>query len=365
MPSLRLLRVAQLLFLALVFGLTAPVPGGFAATPADAYAVHGIDVDVTAAGVAAAKEQALAEGQRHAFRRLLERLTMPVDHGRLPSVDAQAYVRDFSVEAERASSVRYIATLTVRFNATAVRKLLRDSGLHYAEARQRPVVVVPVYKGLDGRLVLWDDPNPWRAAWHAAVPGGLVPLVLPAGDLADLQALDPEHALAGDAERLAALGERYRSPDVLVAAAAPSPNGTGLDVSLTGTGGVPRPFETRSFDLAEGIPLDAALRRVAMDIAHGMDTMYKQGNLLQFDRAATIAALVPLRGLEDWLAVRERLGQVTQVRRYEVVSLSREEAALVLHTVGNTEQVKTALAGAGLSLEWTDGYWTMRPGARR
>ncbi len=331
------------------------------ALAADAFAVRGIDVDVTAASVAAAKEQALAEAERVGFRRLLERLTMPADHARLPAADALQYVRDVAIEQERSSAVRYIAVLTVRYNPTAVKKLLRDAGLKYAEPRPRAVVVVPVFKAHPGdRAMLWDDPNPWRAAWAAVGSGALVPLQVPTGDVTDLAALDADKALANDAGGLGALGARFRTADVLVAAAAVNAAGNSLDVSLGGVAGVLRPFETKSYPMGEG-GLDATLRFAALDIAQGLDATYKQGNLLSFDHASTLSAMVALRGLDDWLAVRERLGRVPLVRGWEIVSLSREEAALILHTVGEPDQVRATLAAAGLALDWGDGYWTMRP----
>ncbi|TAN63099.1 MAG: DUF2066 domain-containing protein [Magnetospirillum sp.] len=357
MASLRRLRVALILltFLAL--------PG--ASWAADAFAVRGIDVDVTAAAVAVAKEQALTEAQRTGFRRLLERLTMPADHGRLPAADPLPYVRDVAIEQERSSAVRYIAILTVRYNAVAVKKLLRDAGLKYAEQRPRPVVIVPLLKPQGGgRPLLWDDPNPWRAAWLVQGTGALVPLALPTGDTADIAALTVEKALVHDAEGLGALAARFRTADVLVATASVNAAGTALEVSLGGTPGVLKPFDAKSFPLTDA-GLDAAMRTAAADIAQGLDAVYKQGNLLSFDRAATMAAMVQLRGLDDWLAVRERLGRVPLVRRWEIVSLSREEAALVLHTVGEPEQVKATLAAAGLAMEWSDGFWTMRPVERK
>ncbi|MDO8606802.1 MAG: DUF2066 domain-containing protein [Phaeospirillum sp.] len=357
MASLRRLRVA--LFLSIFLAL----PGAVRA--ADAFAVRGIDVDVTASAAAAAKEQALAEAERAGFRRLLERLTMPADHAKLPSADALQYVRDVAIERERSSAVRYIATLTVRYNGVAVKKLLRDAGLKYAEPRPRPVVIVPVFKQQGGgRPLLWDDPNPWRAAWLGQGSGALVPLAVPVGDAADIAALPLEKALALDAEGLGFLGSRFRTGDVLVATAAVNATGSALDVSLGGVSGALKPFDSKNYPLTAA-GLDVAMRAAVGDIANGFDAAYKQGNLLSFDRAATMAAMVQLRGLDDWLAVRERLGRVPLVRRWEIVSLSREEAALVLHTVGEPEQVKATLAAAGLALEWGDGFWTMRPVERK
>jgi hypothetical protein len=358
MPSLRFFR-AVWLFSALALA--------FAAQPAaaqgvgDAFTVRGIDVDVTAANPQAAKDQAIAEGQNRAFRMLLERLTQPGDHARLPKADGTQYVRDFSVESERSSSTRYIATLSVRFNPAAVRKLLQGAGIAYAEPRNRVLVVVPVFKPAGGRAVLWDDPNPWRAAWLGLGGGGLVPVVVPTGDLTDAQTISPEQAIAGNPEAMQTLGARWRTSDVLVVVAGLSANGKTLDVSLIASPGAPKPSDSLSYQLAEGESAEQLMARAVRDIDRGIDTVFKQPNLLSFDRAATLSTLVPLTSMEDWLAVRDRLGRVPQVRRWELVSLSKAEAALVLHTVGEQEQLNAALANVGLRLDLGEGYWIMRP----
>lgn len=350
--------------LALLLAVLAATPAAWAQATADAYSVRGIDVDVTAASVTQAKEQAIADGQRQAFRLLLERLTAPEDHPRLPAVDGIDYVRDFSIEQERSTAVRYLATLTVRFNPAAVKKLLREAGINYAEPRGRSVVVVPVFQPAQGRAVLWDDPNPWRAAWQRLNGGGLVPLTVPPGDLADVQAITADQALAGDAERVRLLSEAYRGADVMVVAAGIQPGGAGVDVLLHSSANAPKPFDSVAYRLADGESVEQLLARAARDIQRAIDTAYKQPNVLQFDRAASLAALVPISGFEQWLGVRDALGRVPQVRRWELVSLSKAEAAVILHIVGDQEQVRGALARQGLTLDWTDGYWTMRSGAR-
>lgn len=357
MPSLSRIVLALALFAALLLP-----PPARAQSAVDAFQVKGIDVDVTAANVSAAKEQAIADGQRQAFRILLERITVASDHGRLPKVDGTQYVRDFAIDQERSSSVRYIAALSVRFNAAAVKKLLRDAGISYAEVRARTVVMVPVLK-IAGRALLWDDPNPWRAAWTAQSGNGLVPLTVPSGELADVQAITAEQALAGDSQHLQMLGARFRTGEVMVVTGTLTNEGRRLEVALSATAGAPKPFDSVAYTATEGETADALMARAVRDVARAIDTVYKQPNMLHFDRSATLSALAPLSGLDDWLAVRERLGRVSQVRGYEVVSLSRAEAALVLHVVGDPEEVRAALGRAGLGLEWSDGYWTMRPAA--
>ena len=105
----------------------------------------GVAVDSRADNEFAAKSAAIAKGETDAFRVLLERLTLQRDHDRLPNLDRKsvsALLRDFSVDAEKFGGGRYIATLTVRFKAGAVRKLLGDADIPFAETTSRPVLIL-------------------------------------------------------------------------------------------------------------------------------------------------------------------------------------------------------------------------------
>ncbi len=137
------------------------------AEAAGIFEVRGVAVDITADNATAARKKALAEGQQMAFQRLLERLTLAEDHGRIPQfgVDEIAeYVSDFSVSTEKTSPVRYLANLTYRFKKDLSRGLLRTQGIRFAETRSKPLLVLPIYQAA-AELVLWDDSNAWLRAW--------------------------------------------------------------------------------------------------------------------------------------------------------------------------------------------------------
>ncbi|MCH7864144.1 MAG: DUF2066 domain-containing protein, partial [Proteobacteria bacterium] len=197
------------------FSLSLPA----AAQMKDVYEVRDVVVDVTAETAAKAREQALAEGQAEAFRRLLKRLTLRSENERLPDLDAEeitTYVKDFSVASEKVSAVRYLAHLNYRFKREEIRSLLNDFDLRFAETVSKPVLVLAVYQDV-GALMLWDDPNPWREAWGARPDTqSLVPTLLPVGDLSDIAAIGAEQAMEGDLQRLNAIAKNYGASDTLV-----------------------------------------------------------------------------------------------------------------------------------------------------
>lgn len=360
---MRLLRYLPLMLLAAL-----AISGPAAAQSADVYTVTGVAVDISAANAAAAQGQALAEGQRRAFEELVRRLVPAGEDQRLPRLsqaEIEALVRDVAIESEKRSSVRYLATLSVRFKPEAVRRFLGGSEVPYTETRRQPAVVLPVHIG--DEAVLWDDPNPWREVWARRRDDGLAPLIVPLGELQDVLTVTAEQALIGDDAALSAIARRHGAAEVLVLAAVVTPQpdgGTLLEVTVTGQGpAAPAEAWTRTFQGGAGESERMLLERAAEAVAVALGEGYKQESLVAEENPSSLSALVPLTGLGDWLKVRQGLSRVSLVRSYDVLSLGAKEAALVIHFVGERVQLESVLAQQGLLLSWGDGFWLMAPQA--
>ena len=359
-------RLAALLVVA-AGGLLGPVSGSVAAPADAAFSVAGVAVDVTAADAAMARTEALAAGQREAFRRLLERLVLAVDFGRLPAPPDPVItelVQSFEVADERVGPDRYIAALTFHFNPGGVGRLLRDRGIPYAATASEPVVVIPLYDDADG-LLLWEDGNPWRAAWAGLPPSNsLVPLIVPFGELADLGIISAEQAKAGDRVRIARLAERYGAGEAIVidAVVANDPSRGAPQVSVT-----MRRFQPEGVRVGGGAysglaweTLDAVLAAAAEATRAQIENEWKEANLLRFDREGRIVVDVPLSGLAEWLDIRNRLAGLALVRELDITALSPRFARLVLHYLGDERQLAGALARGGLRLEREADLWIIR-----
>ena len=329
-----------------------PLRPAFAAD-ADLYTVRSVRVDATAETAPQARDRAIAEGRRAAFRRLVERLA-PASQARSiaepTDAELQRMVLGFEVANERSSAVRWIADLTVAFDPAAVRSRLRSAGIPYAETRSLPVLVIPLYE-TGGETVLWKEPNPWRTAWYDLPPqGGLVPFVVPYGDVADIRDLSPDQAVAGDLKALTSIAERYGARDAVVARARSRAGGAvELSVQRLGPSGIDRTLvETvaGAEDLDESKRLaPAVLRTVAM-----VEEAWKQDNLIRPGFETRVTATVPIDSLKRWLTVREALDGLSIVARYQVVTLMRREALIDVWVNGDAEQFRVALAQRDLEL---------------
>jgi Uncharacterized protein conserved in bacteria (DUF2066) len=363
-----------LLFVAMVWSDTAR-----AEAANEAYSAT-VKVDATADSAAAAREAARIDGQRRALAAVIEHLSGSAE-AKPPKLDDKSItdmVDSFEVANERMSAVRYIADYTFHFKPSKVRRLVRvveptatetaaksptdGGGKPIAEGGSKPIIVLPVYRdGAD--LVLWDDPNGWRAAW-AQRPGGPEPsrLLLPLGDANDLAAIDAERAEAGESQALSAIAQRNGGAEAVVAmATSRRPDGqlTGLDVKIKRyRSGRLVDVQGSSFDAQSGESEGEFLQRAADAVALAIESNAKSP---RSDRQASLAATVPLTSLGEWVQVRSRLVTIDAIRRVNLLSLSRQEAKIEVKYVGSPDQLKSSLAAVALELEGTDPLWRIQP----
>lgn len=339
-------------------GLLAEAGPAAAQSSASLYTVEDVPVDVTAGSAVAAREQAYEEGQRAAFRLLLQKLTPESVHGRLPATPSgaafDALVQGFEVRDERSSGVRYIARMVVRFNPAEVQALLARTDLPTVTMASQPVLVLPLWQSPEVGLLLWDDPNPWRDAWtRVALGQALVPVIVPLADAADLVGISAEQAAAGERERLSAMARRYGAVASLVAVAKPAESGgkQALDIRFTHYDSAGEP-ETRSERVVAsagetGAELQA---RAVRQVSSRLDASWKNAAAVRPGLENRISVITAVSGLDEWTALRRKLAEIGMIRRQNLVSLSRGEAEIVLWYAGQPEQLRAALAQRGLSL---------------
>ena len=362
--------LATALGLALVWLLSIGLDAGMARAVEDddrIFTVNELPIDQDAESANIARGLAIADGQRRAMQRILERMVLRADHEFvriLTDDEIAAFVQAISITNERTSSTRYLANLTVRFKKDSIRRFLQDQGIGYAETVSKPRLLLPVYEAAGAQL-LWDDPNPWRSAWETrdADDGSPVPLILPRGDRGDIFAIGAAQVVRGDAERLSAIAGRYGLSDVLIAHATLeidlAANVPRLNVTLREVGPAGGAVIVQSF---RGVARDRVPELLVQAVAEAtfrLEEDWKRDNILQFDNPVRLSVRVPISELEDWVEVRDRLAASAVVRQVELAALSQTDAQVVLHYLGEPGQLALDLRQRDLDLSQVDGFWTL------
>jgi hypothetical protein len=333
----------------------------------DLFEVTGLQVDESSTDDVRAKDEGLAKAQQQALDEVFRRLVSPDNYARLPQVNADLLydlVRDYDILDEKFGGGRYIATISVRLEPEEVANVLRSQQIPYAMTRSLPVVVLPVIDSGTARR-LWDDPNPWRNAWAGRLPNpGLFSLIMPIGDLSDVAAINVTHALAGDPVGLEEIARKYDAAGAVVAIATITQGSSGRVVNVTMS------FHGGSYDgsvversYTGGGSLQAFLDEVVAELLRDLEMGWKDANMLDFTQVERISVLVPIQGLGGWIEIRERLNSMSRIQEVAIARMTREEAEVDIVYVGNTEQLRSALAQQGLELFYSpeNPLWLLRP----
>jgi hypothetical protein len=258
-----------------------------------------------------------------------------------------------------------------------------QAGMRFAETVSRPVVVLPVYKlvqGIQETALLWEDGNPWRQAW-ASLPagGGLVPLIVPIGDLTDADIVDADAALAGDEGKLGAIAARYRAGEVIVSVLTAREDARAKATLLQHQLNRPRQVQPPA-DAAQATPLaperpivvpqaaslEERLATIARDQARSIEEQWKRSHLMRFGDEQRLTFTLPLTTLGELVEARRRLSELSSIRRVEVTALTRKLARLAITYTGDPEQLQAAVLQKDMVLAPDPPDWQLRlaaPGA--
>lgn len=339
------------------------------ARAADIYRVLGVEVDAEAESAVAAREQAIARGQREGLVRLMQRLTSPEDHGRLPAVEGisiEPFVASYEIARERVGSTRYLATLNVSYVAAAVQGLLDANGFSFVTRRSEPILVVPL-EVTEAGPASWLDPSPWRTAWYDALETATVAvLALPLADLADVAAAPPEVLQTGDRAALGALAARYGTERVVVTTArlqrAPETNALArVEVAARRPDAWGEPLIEEVVTAAPEEPEADTLARAAGLVVAAIEDDWKRETLVSLDALSSLTAAVPLADLAGWVQVRDQLERLREVRSLQLVSLNQSQARVAIGHAGDLGELAAALGRVGLALTEESDGWHLRP----
>lgn len=330
----------------------------------DLYRVDGVRVDITGNPVTA-RDKAVEQAQLQAYHTLLGRLTVAGPAKGDPDPSAMAkIVQDIDIVNEKISANHYTAIFDIRFRPDASRAWMSGENLAIAESARAPMIVVPIM--VDGdRKKLWDVDNAWRDAWNRTGKGDpLLPVIMPAGDVADITLGTADEIMAGKPEIIEAYRQKYHADSVLVVAASlrQTDNRLGIEVrdfsNVHNQGGdaagvQPSVADRQNLTL---LPLKdeaqpAFYDRAVTAVLDRVRSEWKQQTAVNLDAGeSSLLVNVPVRGIEDWIAIQRRLESQKNVVRSDIQALNPKSVRLILHHLGTIDQLRVVLGQYGLEL---------------
>jgi hypothetical protein len=223
-------------------------------------------------------------------------------------------------------------------------------------ASSRNILVLPWY-GAVSRQTLWDQENPWRAAWEAdakLATDKIAPIMLPVGDADDVRDYSPPQPLSARVN-VQSLMTRYQASEVALALAEPMADGS-VNVALyryEGNGLVPVDRFAISADshdvLADAVAKSAdALRMMPAQAPVMYQPAPAQADVSE--PGSAYRTLVKYSGLQEWMSVRDRLSRIPGVSGIGVRAISPSQATIDFGYAGDYTGLASALAQSGLQM---------------
>ena len=329
------------------------------------FTVKDIEIDITADSSASAREKAFSQAQKEAFRRLTRRILRFEDASILPIPDKNTLrrlIQDFEIRNEKLSSVRYKANFVFRFKQDAVRNYFDSQGLSYTDVGSKPVLILPFYQSASS-IVLWNDTNPWLKAWSQSEGNqGLVPVVIPIGDLNDVRNIGDDEALAYKKENLDSLVQRYDAGESIVLIAA-QPRVDLTTVSAENTALEPLTIFIYRTDMSEPefvtkitlMPENNETRgrlfnRGVARVFSLLQKNWKEQTIVDPDEQNTLRVTVDYSSLDQWVKIKNSLAGVQGLLNVKYLSISPAKAQIQLFFKGSERRLRLALAQEDMQL---------------
>lgn len=369
----------QLLILFLVVSLLCPPLTAWGQSDdASVFAVTDVATDVTSTNAARARDQAIAEAQRTAFGQLLERLgSDPGVADNLRNDDIATLVQNFEVQNEHSSPIRYLGTFTVQFKPNAVRSLLGGHSTKYTETQSKPVLILPL-SNTTGHPILWEESTKWRAAWEASPrKSGLVPIIIPAGNLDDIAALSTEEAVNGKTDSIKNLIDKYQAGSAAAVTLSGDPDKQNTDliidvVRYDGDGTAHQPTRL-TLPVPATKTADNNLYTQAIKMARAqLEKNWREENKTPGSTPAPapvaspslmhLLVTVPVPTLAEWAQVKRRLGNVPTINHVNIITLARGTTTIELEFRGSLSDLQNGLTQQNLSLTQSPvgGTWILQ-----
>jgi hypothetical protein len=373
-------RIAVLTALAAVSAATATV--AWAKPGADrAYTIANYPVEARAANAVTAKDTAIADGQKAAFRSLLKRI-VPVtayrDMERLTSVDPATLIDGVAVRSERNSATEYIANLDFSFQPNEVRDLLTRQGVPFVDTQAPATIIVPLTRDAKAAAGPAGEFRAASGTWGTVWPtldlqNSVAPLkaeaLKPEIGPDTLRGLYEEASLSASVMTLAAA---YGTDQIIVAVAEVDTEGGKVNVLLAGQDSagpfaLKRAYRLSDGDLAYTLELAAV---VSQGIVEGRWKAVSSGGAVAAATANPYGAAVgagdevsfdaQFGGTGEWNAMRRVLLEAPGIDDIRIGSISSDRASVSVKYPGGGPALAQALATYGISLTDTGGLWVMR-----
>lgn len=338
-------------FFAVVWGL-AVLTAAAAQAEDGRYEVE-VAVDVTDQNASLARERAMAEANRSALMEVANRVTTSEGAAVLTQLNDNQllnFIKEVAVVSEKASGVRYLATLRIKFNEGILKQYLSEKGMPILVMNTSRVLILPVFRDSSaGQPQLWEDTNVWKKVWEEKAPRNRsVKYAVAEANGTNDAVIDAERALSLDG---VALDKLYRLNGVddiyIVEGYYDGVDGAVVNMHSYKSG-------SNAFEKIR-VPGDRdsgeALWEKAMSLVTAkIENRLKQQSVMESSVESSAAVMYSFDSMSDWLATERRLKDIAAVKEVTIEALGSGRVQFRLVYRGSDEKLLQGLRSKNFDL---------------
>ncbi len=313
---------------------------------ANLYRIENVPVSAESTSALAAKETALAEGQVEAFQRLVAKLS-PESYNQLPLMTAEEvlpYILGVAIENEKTTATKYMGSIAVEFNPTAVREFLNTQQVTYLRAQPPTLLIIPEYV-VDATVQTLTPTNPlYQALKEQTNFAPFYQAVVPEGTPEELALSEQNVSLTTN------LLPIYHKDKVMVLHLEFEGDNTWKIYSaFYPTTGMQNQVVFKRFRLSGGDSKQAAAQMAAA-VFQEMERRWRQDQTISFDEKQTLYLRVNVNSLSDWLVLEKELQGWNFFENVTLKGVYLPQVLLEATFKGDAEKIHSALLANGWQL---------------
>ncbi len=346
-------RVLALALLGL-FATSTPL----SAAPSSRYTTE-VSIDVTAQDAASARDKGMKQAYRSAFLTIAGQNTSAEGLQKLSSLtDDQLlnFISEAAVVSEKASDIRYMATLEITINEPLLKAYMLEQGIPLVVRTASNVIVIPVFREFAGDSpLLWEQNNLWRQSWEQATSFNSINnyISIPADGI-NYSALDADKALSMDGLALDTIASHMGTKNIYV-----------LDATYNGIEGlkvVVMPYNGNAPQtiFISGDRSPELFGKAIPEITRFIDsTIESQSVNISNSQPSEIVVIYRNSSLKDWISVENTLKNMNNIRNVKVDAMGKGKVQFRLEIIGSADSLSTALKAHHLNLQDNGGFYTL------
>lgn len=324
--------------------------------------VADVSIDITAEDAASAREKGMKEAYRKAFLTVAGKSTDSEGLARLSELtDDQLinFIQEATVVSEKASNVRYIATLKVSINHDLLKNYMEEQGINYVIRTATNIIVIPVFREFSGDApLLWESRNDWRKAWEQSPNTGSENnyISVPADSMI-YSALDGDKALQLNGQALDLIASHLNTRNIYV-----------LDAVYNGIEGLRITVMPYNGSAAKTIDINGErspelFQKAIPEVAAYIDSTIQEQSIAADGSRQELIGMFSYNKLSDWIKTENQLKNIPQINNVKTEAMGKGKVQFRLEYIGQIYDLITALKAYRLNLQDMNGYYNLTTGA--